>query len=537
MVQTRRPGEDGCMSSIWSVRRSVTDRKISGLAGGIARVWNVDPILVRVAFCVLALSGGIGVVLYVAGWLMVPPEDREHSVLDDAIPQTRGWPRELRIGIVVVLCVIGGASLSSVAPFGIAAAVVMAAVWYFGYYRNRPQRPDRPTHQQAETFRFAEFSGESTPFTEAATAWQQRMREYAESVHADADARAWAEHESSRRNVGPGPQYAYRDGTAAARAARSPGYQPDWTASAYPPDSHPSNAYASNAAAEAEHAAYLSHPDPVGLYSEPAPDASAIQLAAERKALRRRSARRLGLVSFVVLGLTISGLAVASNLGWITATVPVYLSAALLVVGLTLLAGARFGRPPGLAFLAVLLSLVTIASLFSGVRANLGDQQVGVRTASYTTLSELPASDHQQTGQLTVDLSKLDLSKLSPTKLDPTKLDPTRDVTYTATVDQGRLTVILPDTGAAKVDYRVQQGMVQLPDSQVQVGQDLTGDATVSDSGTTVSSSRTHSRGGSGDSSNSSNSSSNGSGRGGSTDEPTITLDLRVRQGQLEVRS
>ena len=57
------------MSSIWTIRRSTSDAKLAGLCGGIAKHWGVDPVLVRVAFALLALSAGMGVVLYLAGVL------------------------------------------------------------------------------------------------------------------------------------------------------------------------------------------------------------------------------------------------------------------------------------------------------------------------------------------------------------------------------------------------------------------------------------------------------------------------------------
>ena len=53
------------MSSVWDVRRSTSDAKVSGVCGGVARQWGVDPVLVRVGCALLALSGGIGLVLYV----------------------------------------------------------------------------------------------------------------------------------------------------------------------------------------------------------------------------------------------------------------------------------------------------------------------------------------------------------------------------------------------------------------------------------------------------------------------------------------
>jgi phage shock protein PspC (stress-responsive transcriptional regulator) len=67
------------------LRRSVTDRKVAGVAGGLARHLDVDPLLLRVAFVVLAFFGGAGLLLYGACWLLVPEEGSDEAAitLDD----------------------------------------------------------------------------------------------------------------------------------------------------------------------------------------------------------------------------------------------------------------------------------------------------------------------------------------------------------------------------------------------------------------------------------------------------------------------
>ncbi|HET9423669.1 MAG TPA: PspC domain-containing protein, partial [Nocardioides sp.] len=54
------------------LRRSRHDRKIAGVAGGLARHLDVDPIILRVALVVLIFFGGAGLLIYGAGWLLVP---------------------------------------------------------------------------------------------------------------------------------------------------------------------------------------------------------------------------------------------------------------------------------------------------------------------------------------------------------------------------------------------------------------------------------------------------------------------------------
>ena len=55
--------------------RSSSDRMITGLAGGIARHFDLDTTIVRAAFVVLAIFNGLGIVVYVVGSIIVPSDD------------------------------------------------------------------------------------------------------------------------------------------------------------------------------------------------------------------------------------------------------------------------------------------------------------------------------------------------------------------------------------------------------------------------------------------------------------------------------
>jgi phage shock protein PspC (stress-responsive transcriptional regulator) len=50
------------------------------VAGGIARHLSVDANLVRVGFAVLSFTGGIGFILYIAGWLALPSESEPEAL-------------------------------------------------------------------------------------------------------------------------------------------------------------------------------------------------------------------------------------------------------------------------------------------------------------------------------------------------------------------------------------------------------------------------------------------------------------------------
>jgi phage shock protein PspC (stress-responsive transcriptional regulator) len=63
---------------------SRTERKIAGVCGGLGEFLDVDPILFRVMFVVLAFVGGVGIVLYIALWLVMPEESPPVASQPDA---------------------------------------------------------------------------------------------------------------------------------------------------------------------------------------------------------------------------------------------------------------------------------------------------------------------------------------------------------------------------------------------------------------------------------------------------------------------
>jgi phage shock protein PspC (stress-responsive transcriptional regulator) len=65
--------------------RPVHDRMLAGVAAGVARYFDVDVTIVRIVFAVLAVVGGVGVPLYLAGWLLIPDEGAEQSIASSFI--------------------------------------------------------------------------------------------------------------------------------------------------------------------------------------------------------------------------------------------------------------------------------------------------------------------------------------------------------------------------------------------------------------------------------------------------------------------
>ena len=64
------------MATYKRIYRSRSESMIAGLAGGLANYFEVDPVLVRLAFVGAGFLTGIvpGLLAYLVGWIIVPLE-------------------------------------------------------------------------------------------------------------------------------------------------------------------------------------------------------------------------------------------------------------------------------------------------------------------------------------------------------------------------------------------------------------------------------------------------------------------------------
>ena len=125
------------------LRRSRTDRKVAGVAGGLARHLDVDPLVLRVAFVVLVFFGGAGLILYGACWLLVPEDGAERATLhlDD---RSRSVAL-LVIGVIAALALVGDSWGAFWFPWPIA-VVALVALWLLTRH-STPAPPVQPQSQ------------------------------------------------------------------------------------------------------------------------------------------------------------------------------------------------------------------------------------------------------------------------------------------------------------------------------------------------------------------------------------------------------
>jgi phage shock protein PspC (stress-responsive transcriptional regulator) len=63
------------------LRRPSSGRLVAGVAAGVADYLGLDVAVVRIAFVVLTIVGGLGIPAYLAGWLLIPDEEHGESNL------------------------------------------------------------------------------------------------------------------------------------------------------------------------------------------------------------------------------------------------------------------------------------------------------------------------------------------------------------------------------------------------------------------------------------------------------------------------
>lgn len=77
------------------------DGEIAGVAGGLADYLGIDPVIVRVAFVVLAITGGFGLLLYIVLWIATPEADAPQSVGESAFRRFGDAPTWVQIAAVL----------------------------------------------------------------------------------------------------------------------------------------------------------------------------------------------------------------------------------------------------------------------------------------------------------------------------------------------------------------------------------------------------------------------------------------------------
>ncbi|WP_067512297.1 PspC domain-containing protein [Nocardia puris] len=134
------------LQQMWHTRPVRLSRHgpIAGVAAGFGQRYNVDPVLVRVAFVVSTFFGGAGIVLYLLAWLLFNEAGDRSSAAESLFGRGQSSQSQTK---TVVLMVALAIALTTVGPIGVGLAgsgmislALMLAGWWMLFMRC-PQPP------------------------------------------------------------------------------------------------------------------------------------------------------------------------------------------------------------------------------------------------------------------------------------------------------------------------------------------------------------------------------------------------------------
>jgi phage shock protein PspC (stress-responsive transcriptional regulator) len=97
--------------------RATDDRVIAGVAGGLGRYFDVDPVIFRIGFAVSIFFGGLGLLAYVALALFVPSGSTDGTVAGPPAVQRSRW-LAIAAGVGLLIIVLSWGALDFGGPFG-----------------------------------------------------------------------------------------------------------------------------------------------------------------------------------------------------------------------------------------------------------------------------------------------------------------------------------------------------------------------------------------------------------------------------------
>lgn len=397
-------------ADLHGLRRSRSDRVVAGVLGGLGRRLGVDPLLLRIATVVLAVFGGIGIMLYAAAWLLLPAEDENASVAEQALGRhDTDSPRTATIALAgaLALVLLGSAAAVIGGSWDGVVLLVLAGcgIWLLlrrddphagadrvdgdalpdppGAFIDYPGFPGYPGYQ-----------GSSSSVTVAAGERDAAVG-VTDGPGAEGSVADGPDTDSNReRDVAARP-----DSEASAPATTTPGAAP----TAGTPDSPAVEALAPPERWWAEEPDRDDDPHTWATRNDDWDPFAVGEPVSAPAATRPRGRSALGPLTVSAAAVTVGAMAVADVIG-ASISPATYVAAALGVVGLGLLVGAWWGRSRGLIVLGVLLALALVPAVVVD-RADLRGERFSIAP---TTLTAIPTGtqDHG-VGSVRYDLSQV----------------------------------------------------------------------------------------------------------------------------------
>jgi phage shock protein C len=72
-----------------TLERKRDGRMLAGVCVGLGEYFGVDANLVRLALAIASIFGGLGVLVYVVAWAVVPEQGEKDSILEQVVNKNR----------------------------------------------------------------------------------------------------------------------------------------------------------------------------------------------------------------------------------------------------------------------------------------------------------------------------------------------------------------------------------------------------------------------------------------------------------------
>ena len=394
---------DRLLTDLRALRRAREGRVIAGVCAGVGRHVQVDPVVLRVVLVVLTLFGGVGVLLYGAGWILMPSDDDERSIIEQQLGRrNNGSPdRSILIGGLIVL----GLVVMSVPwwgfPWHVPTLLILSLLALVALIRRGSDHGGNPAAPTPDPAAGPDGAATYVPGTYVPG-----------TLSGSAPAGTFATMRDASVPAPDGP----------AEPVRS------WRSSEPAP------------------AAFWDQPDPLGL------EIAEIQLDEVPEGwtpppppVRREPKRRSWLLAGTLLAATLMLMVVAATDGSHDVPYSAYVAAPLGVVGLGLILGTWFGRTRALMALGILLALALVPVTAS---QSWTDESVDMTIRPVSVGGIQPSYDFGA-GGLVLDLSELTFPE-------------DRQVSTSVDMGAGDVTILLPRDVDAHIAADVGLGEVVL---------------------------------------------------------------------------
>ncbi|MFI8567858.1 PspC domain-containing protein [Rhodococcus sp. NPDC078407] len=421
---------------------------VAGVAAGIGYRYDVDPVLIRIAFVVSTLFGGTGIVLYLAAWLVLNRAGDTASGAESLVGRGNSSDSTTKMVVVAVALVI---AVSTIGPVGVGlggSGLISLVAMLGGLWLLHQRCPEPPPYMRTAEFsrnRYAPMPfGSPSTSAEQWTAAQYRPPQFQQE--------RYTPYTTLPKSYVPTPKpIEHTDADAqtvnlskANASTATPAEKPTDTRTDMPTMTPPSW-------------------DPLGVapfaWDLPEPAGTFPPAAIERKRRSRWTASFLGL-ALLAAGIT-AAVGAATGGDWASAGRVGAVALAVISVGLVL--GAFLRKGYGLLVVAApLAGFVVLASAVGPM--DMGNGASGTQRIAPLTAAELAPKYEIGAGELDLDLTSLTLTENDSMEID---------------VAFGQAVVTVPNTMKIDTTCEAFMGSTDCGNSGIQVGSAAAPDAPV----------------------------------------------------------